>query len=99
MIGPFANPRESDYLRFGLDSIYPPEKEIDFSTSYTGAEGQQVSWQNVSGEKGGYGMSLWNYFKPYEFIVIYAVTYVYSPEEQTVPLMIGSDDGSKVFLE
>lgn len=98
MIGPFANPRESDYLRFGLDSIYPPEKEIDFNASYVGAEGQKVSWQNVSGEKGGYGMSLWNYFKPYEFIVVYAVTYVYSPEEQTVPLMLGSDDGSKVFL-
>lgn len=98
VIGPFPNPRESDYLRFGLDSIYPPEKEIDLAATYKGSDGQEVSWKRISGEKGGYGMNLWEHFKPYEFIVVYALTYVYSPEDQTVPMLIGSDDGAKVFL-
>ena len=98
MIGPFPNPRESDDLRFGLDSIYPPERETDLSATYQGAEGQEVSWQRFSGKEGGYAMRLTRQFEPYEFIVSYFLTYVYSPEAQQVPLLIGSDDGAKVFL-
>lgn len=98
IIGPFPNPRESDYLRYGLDSVYAPEREINLQASYEGVNGQQISWEKISGEEGGYGMSLWRHFKPYEFIIAYALTYVYSPIEQTVPFLIGSDDGAKVLL-
>lgn len=98
VIGPFTNERESDYLRFGLDSVYPPEKKVDLNEKYIGAEGQTVTWKKINGEKGGYGMNLWEHFDPYEFIIAYAVTYVYSPKDQTVPFLIGSDDGAKVFL-
>jgi hypothetical protein len=35
---------------------------------------------------------------PYEFAVCYAVTYIYTLAPRTVHLHIGSDDGSKVFL-
>lgn len=98
IIGPFPNPRESDYLRYGLDSVYAPEREINLQASYEGAGGQQISWERISGEKGGYGMELWKHFDPYEFIIAYAFTYVYSLVAQTVPFLIGSDDGAKVFL-
>lgn len=97
MIGPFPNERESDVLRYGLDTVFPPEKEIDYSKTYIGAEGQTASWKKYSTPANGY-ISLWNKFKPYEFVVSYAVTYIYSPEEQTVDLLLGSDDGAKVFL-
>lgn len=98
MIGPFPNPRENDYLRYGLDSIYPPEKEIDLNAIYTGSDDSELKWFRNEDAKGGYDMSLWKLFNPSEFIVIYALTYVYSPEDQTVPLMLGSDDGAKVFI-
>lgn len=98
IIGPFPNPRESDDLRYGLDKVYPPEKELDLNAEYQGTEGQTVSWKRLNGKPGGYGMALWEHFDPSEFIISYAVTHVYSPIEQTVPLLIGSDDGAKVFL-
>jgi hypothetical protein len=97
MIGPFPNERESDILRYGLDTVYPPEKEIDYSKTYTGADGQTVAWKKYTTPENGY-ISLWDKFKPYEFVVSYAITYIYSPKEQSVDLLLGSDDGAKVFL-
>ena len=32
------------------------------------------------------------------YAITYALTYVYSPKDQTLPLLLGSDDGVKVFL-
>ena len=37
-------------------------------------------------------------FHPSDLTVAYALSYVYSPREQTLPLLVGSDDGIKVFL-
>jgi hypothetical protein len=59
---------------------------------------QPIRWQRISGAEGGYSMGLSRLFEPREFIISYARTQVYSPEDQKVPLFIGSDDGAKVFL-
>jgi hypothetical protein len=37
-------------------------------------------------------------FDPYELVVVYALTYIYSPNDQILPLLLGTDDGVKVFL-
>lgn len=97
IIGPFPNKRDSDILRYGIDSVYPPEKEIDFKASYTGAEKQTVRWRKISTPNHGY-ISLWDKVNPYELVVTYAVTYIYSPVAQHVELLAGSDDGIKIFL-
>lgn len=97
MIGPFANPRNSDIDRKGLDTEYPPEKEIDLQKTYSGKDGQQIKWTTEKTPESGQ-MSLWEKYTPSEFVVAYALTYVYSPEDQRVQFFIGSDDGSKVFL-
>jgi hypothetical protein len=97
LIGPFPNERESDLLRYGLDEPYPPEIEVVLDAEYIGADGQQVRWKKIQTPDGGY-VSLWDKVDPYEFVVTYAVSYIYSSEEQTVPLLLGSDDGIKVFL-
>lgn len=97
LIGPFPNPRENDILRYGLDTVYPPEKEINLKQTYKGAENQQVSWKEIKTPESGF-VSLWKHFNPYEFVISYALNYVYSPEDQEVKLFIGSDDGAKVFL-
>jgi len=38
------------------------------------------------------------FFKPNEFVCVYALTYIYSPEEQEVQIRTGSDDRLKVWL-
>ena len=98
IIGPFPNPRDSDYQRFGFDSTYLPEQETKLQKTYTGKNGESIKWQHYTGGEAGYEMQLWKYIQPYEFVVSYALTYVYSPEKQEVTLMTGSDDALKVFL-
>ena len=96
LIGPFPNPRDQELVRQGLDIAYPPEKDLDLSKTYTGVDSQKVSWQQVKTPRSG-RVDLYM-FDPYEMVVVYALTYVYSPKDQNRPLMLGSDDGVKVFL-
>ncbi len=42
-------------------------------------------------------MDLYKY-DPYEMVVVYALTHIFSPKDQELPLLLGSDDGVKVFL-
>lgn len=96
-IGPFPNPRKSDSERFGLDTVYLPEQEFDHSKEYIGADGQKLRWTILNTPTNGY-ISLYNKVNPHEFVVSYAQTFIFSPEEQAVPLLFGSDDGCKIFL-
>lgn len=97
IIGPFINKRDSDILRYGIDSIFPPEVQVNLSDSYSGANEKEIKWNRYETPENGY-FSLWDKVEPYEFVITYAFTYVYSPEDVVVPFFIGSDDGSKVFL-
>jgi hypothetical protein len=97
IIGPFPNPRISETQRLGLDSVYPPEQIVDTNLRYGGAGGEPIRWEYVETPKNGY-VSLWDKVKPNELVVTYAVTYIFSMQEKDVLLMIGSDDGAKVFF-
>jgi hypothetical protein len=96
MIGPFPNPRDAKLHRLGIDIPYPPEKEIDLAKSYPGVDGKPVQWTLDKTPPNG-RMDLYKY-DPYEMVVVYALTYVYTQKEQELPLLLGSDDGVKVFL-
>jgi hypothetical protein len=96
IIGPFPNPRISEELRLGLDSIYPPEISVDLTARYPGIGGKPVSWKYVKTPENGY-LDLTELMTPYEMAVCYAVTYLFSAAEQSIPLLVGSDDGMKVF--
>jgi len=95
--GPFPNPRVTETQRLGLDSIYPPEINIDTNLRYGGAGGQPIRWKYVKTPENGY-VSLWDKVDPNELVVTYALTYVFSLQEKDALLMIGSDDGAKVFF-
>ncbi|MEJ2636001.1 MAG: DUF2961 domain-containing protein [Calditrichia bacterium] len=97
VIGPFPNERKSEEERLGLATVYPPEKEIDLNKSYLGADSQQVNWKLYKTPESG-RFQLWDKVKPFELVVSYALTYIYSPKDQAVPLLVGSDDGIKIFL-
>ncbi len=98
LLGPFSNLRENDYKRLGLDYVFPPEKEIDLNKFYSGVNNQSIKWQRYAGGKAGYEMKLRQWIKPDEFVITYALTYVYSPVDQSATLLFGSDDAAKVFL-
>lgn len=97
LIGPFPNDRDEEGNRLGLDTVFPPEREIDLDAAYEGAGGQTVRWTRATVNDNG-RLQLFGRFEPNERIVSYAQTYVYTPEARTVPLLLGSDDGVKVLL-
>jgi len=94
--GPFPNPEDSLRGRYGLDTLFPPEQEINLKKVYRGVQGKEIHWQLTKAQKSGFlDMST---FHPSDLTVGYAMSYVYSPREQALPLLVGSDDGIKVIL-
>ncbi|HUI11407.1 MAG TPA: glycoside hydrolase family 172 protein [Bacteroidota bacterium] len=96
IIGPFANPRDSARGTIGLDSVYAPERDTSLAAAYTGIGGIPVSWRKLRTPASGFvDLTL---FEPNLHVVAYALAFVRSPVDQTLPLLLGSDDGAKVFL-
>jgi hypothetical protein len=92
IIGPFNAPDMSC-----LQNSYPPEKGLDFSQEFTGKENKKIHWKITTAEPSGF-VPLQNLMKPNERAVAYAFTSVYSPEPREAILLIGSDDGIKIWL-
>ncbi|MCX6307068.1 MAG: DUF2961 domain-containing protein [Bacteroidetes bacterium] len=97
ILGPFPNPHKAGFTRRGLDSVYLPETIIDLQKDYHGATVQPIRWTYVKTPGNGC-VSLVDLINPHEMVVSYAVTYIHSPDNRKTMLFIGSDDGSKVFL-
>ncbi len=95
--GAFTNQKKSKNNRSGLDSIYPPEKNIDDNATYPGVKGKYIHWQKIKVPASGY-VSLQDFIKPNEIAISYALSYVYSKEDRIVNLLVGSDDGMKIFF-
>jgi hypothetical protein len=92
LIGPFDAP-DMDYLPVA----YPPEKEIALDKRYTGKGGMEVAWKKVVVLSNG-SMNLNDLFQPNEQVLIYGLAYVHSPDDRTTHMLLGSDDGVRVWL-
>lgn len=92
MIGPFDAP-DMSYLQV----VYPPEKEIDLGQSYPGKGNVPLRWKKIRSEPSGF-MRLENRITPSERGVIYGLVYVFSPDQRETLLLIGSDDGVRLWL-
>lgn len=92
IIGPFDAPDMS-----WLHRTYPLEKEWNLSEEHTGKDNKKLKWKTVSAEKSGF-VPLQRLIEPNERAVAYALTYVYSPEDREAILLIGSDDGIKIWM-
>ena len=92
VIGPFDNEESKAF-----DTIYPPEKKIDLEAQYEGVNGQKVAWKKILDE--GLLVDFDNMFQPNDWVLAYAVTKVYSPEDRDALMLLGTDDGVKVWLD
>ncbi|GMW00124.1 MAG: hypothetical protein AMXMBFR84_12620 [Candidatus Hydrogenedentota bacterium] len=93
LIGPFPS---GDGLT-GHDAVYGPEKEIDLTAAYEGANGS-VAWQPFRLADGALGIDFKPMFTPNENAVAYALTYVESPVEQAVQIRFASNDAGKLWV-
>lgn len=92
LVGPFDAPGMDD-----LPTVYPPETETAPAGSYKGKNGAKVAWRTFRAGESGY-VRLDDLFRPNEQAVVYGRAYVFSPDEKTVPLLLGSDDGVRVWI-
>jgi hypothetical protein len=92
LIGPFSAP-DMNFLRVA----YPPEKEIALQKHYSGKDGAEVGWEQVSALATG-SMNLNDVFRPNEQVLAYGLAYVHSPDKRSTHILLGSDDGVRVWL-
>jgi putative heme-binding domain-containing protein len=91
--GPFDNGADDA----GLDIVYPPEKGVDLKATYRGKLGM-VGWRTVRTDAQGY-VDLAAYFAgASENIVSYLYQEIESPQDQEATLLIGTDDGCKLWV-
>jgi hypothetical protein len=84
--GPFPN--EGDK---GLDAVYPPEQARTLEDAL-----KAVQWRRVKAADGV--LNLLPHFQPNTNVVAYALAVIDAPNDMATELLIGSDDGVKVWL-
>ena len=90
VIGPFEN-------QDGFRRRFPPERQTHLDRTYR-EESRNLAWQHADdGVYDGF-VNLRTIYETYCWSVAYGLIFVYSPEDEEVQLRIGTDDGSKVWL-
>jgi len=92
LIGPFDAPDMDS-----LYTIYPPEKVTALDKRYPGKGNQEVAWRKIQAEPSGY-VRLTELIKPNEQVVVYALGHVFSPGPVETYILLGSDDGVRIWL-
>ena len=80
----------------GFDKEYPPEKEIKFSKTYPGMNGD-VSWREEATRKSGI-LDFNAIYYPNNGAIAYAYAEIESPDNRKTLITLGSDDGAKVWI-
>lgn len=86
IIGPYPNEGCK-----GFDALYPPEQAPSLEEALRVAE-----WKRASVRDGV--LNFLPHFKPNTNVVAYALALIESPREMATELLVGSDDGVKVWL-
>ena len=92
LIGPFQAADMND-----LQTVYPPEKETDFTKKYKGKNEAEVGWRTVQADATGY-VRLDSLVQPNEQVLVYGLVYVLSPDDRRATFLLGSDDGIRVWV-
>lgn len=91
IIGPFDN---KDMKAF--DVVYPPEKELDFSATYDGMEGE-VQWQVISTDDDMGNVDIAKSIGPYKGAVMYMYTEYVSPKDQDIYVRMATSNAWKLW--
>ena len=92
LLGPFAAP-DMSYLQ----AVFPPEQELDLSRTYPGKDGRSIAWTRITAPESGW-VRLEDLISPKEQVVAYGLAYVYAEEARETQLLVGSDDGVRIWL-
>jgi hypothetical protein len=92
LIGPFPAADMND-----LQTVFPPEKESDFTKKYKGKNEAEVGWRTVQAEPSGY-VRLDSLVQPNEQVLVYGLVYLFSPDDRRTSVLLGSDDGVRVWV-
>ncbi len=92
LVGPFQAADMDD-----LPTVYPPETEAASAKSYKGKGGAAVAWRTFRAAESGY-VRLDDLIRPNEQAIVYGLAYVYSPGDRSADLLLGSDDGVRVWI-
>jgi putative heme-binding domain-containing protein len=93
IVGPFDNGPDDA----GLDVVYPPEKAVDLKGSYRGKSGP-IRWETVRPNTQGYVDLMAHFAGHSDNIVSYLYQEIDSPEDQEATLLLGADDGCKLWV-
>ena len=74
----------------GWGKVWEPETNPDLDAVYTLPGGREARWKEAKGGTIGLGGGDWQ--------VAYGLSHVWSPDERSVALFIGKDDGLKVWV-
>jgi hypothetical protein len=92
LAGPFDAPDMDS-----LTTVYPPENGVDLAATYPGKGGAAARWKKIKAAASGY-VDLTRLMQPNEQVVVYAAGWVRSPEDAPAHLLLGSDDGVRVWI-
>ncbi len=92
IIGPFDAP-DMD----ALTMVFPPEEEIELAKIYPGKAGRSAAWIKAQADASGY-IDLTGLLQPFEQVIAYASGWVKSPDDRPADLLLGSDDGLRVWI-
>jgi hypothetical protein len=92
IIGPFDAPDMSF-----LQTVYPPERDIQLQKKHVGKRNLEIGWKKIRAEETGF-VRFEQLLEPNEQAIAYGLVYVYSPEDQRTHILLGSDDGVRVWL-
>jgi putative heme-binding domain-containing protein len=94
ILGPFPN----DASDSGLDAVWEPEKKTDLAAAYKGKNGASVKWTTVKQNGSGYVDLKAHYDPTSALIASYVYQTIESPADQEVTILLGNDDGAKVWV-
>ena len=93
LIGPFEN-----HDLVGFDAVYPPEKQLDFSATYTGKDGMEVSWVDHATESDYGVVDLRKAIPPYKGAVTYAAAEFHANSAENVEIRLGTQNAWKLWV-
>jgi hypothetical protein len=98
VVGPFPNPqRVGTEHSPALDSVFGPEEDPDPAATYAGLDGAQVRWQPADGDETGY-VRLNPHYEPNDHVAAFAQSFLFSPLEREVVLLLGADDAHQLWV-